>query len=114
MIKEELSSITEDQINFDLSGGKERCVDLMHQMNQFSPQVREIIEHFAGKPLKSWKMMRATNRQTGQINLEKFYMRFPNASQEDVHEAGDWLDDWHSSGCSVVVGWTTWKREGML
>jgi hypothetical protein len=75
------------------------CKDLRLEKERFSHEVQNIIEYFWDKSPNTWIRFRAINRSTGVINLQKFRRILPTATDDQIYQAGNFLDQWFAEHC---------------
>ena len=96
IIKEELM---EAMVGYKFYEQKEFCRDLRFEKEQYPVAVQQIIEHFWDKSPNTWIKFRSINRSTGQVDLEKFKRILPTAMDEEIYQAGNFLDQWFLNHC---------------
>ena len=94
-----LEELMEAMVGYKFYEQKEFCYDLKLKKEKYPIQVQEIIEYFWDKSPRTWIRFRSINRSTGQVDLEKFRRRIPTATDEEIYQAGNFLDQWFLNHC---------------
>ena len=99
IIKEELNEVYKSYLE-----EVENCRDLKVEKEHFSREVQNIIEYFWDKSFNTWVRFRAINRSTGVINLQKFRKILPTVTDDQIYQAGNFLDRWFAENCWIYLG----------